>query len=66
VVAGHVQKRDVDAAHDVLEVVPGQVSTREDEVGFEFQKLVSVEAFVDLVCDRKDSRQVMPGPLGAV
>jgi hypothetical protein len=42
VVSRHVEKRDVEAGEEILEVVEGQVSTRNDEVRPERLKLVLV------------------------
>jgi hypothetical protein len=66
VVAWDVKERHVEAGDDVLEVVEGKIATTENDVGLEPGELVTVEAFVDLVRDRKDAGQVMPAPLGAV
>jgi hypothetical protein len=66
VVAWDVEERHVEAGDDVLEVVEGKIATTENDVGLQPGELVAVEAFVDLVRDRKDAGQVMPGPLGAV
>ena len=65
-VARHVEQRHIEAADDVLQVVEGKVPATKHDVGLQAVELVSVEPFVDLVRDRKDARQVMPGPLGAV
>ena len=56
-VARHVQQRHVEAADDVLEVVPGQVPAREDDVSLEIQELVPVQALVDLVRDGENAGQ---------
>jgi hypothetical protein len=57
VVARYVQQRHVETADDVLEVVPGQVSARQDDVRLEIQELVSVQALVNLVRDGENARQ---------
>jgi hypothetical protein len=56
VIAGHVEHRNVEAADQVLEVVERQVSASEDDVRPDRIQLVAVEALVDLVGDREDTR----------
>jgi hypothetical protein len=56
VVSGHVQDRNVEAADQVLEVVEGQVATRQDDVGPIGAEPISIKGLVDLVGDREDAQ----------
>jgi len=56
VVAGYVQKGDVETADQVLEIVEGQVAAGKDDVGPDRREPVAVERLVDLIADREDAR----------
>jgi hypothetical protein len=45
VIAGNEYKRDVQHAHEVLEVIERKVATRHDEVGSEFLDPRAVQAW---------------------
>jgi hypothetical protein len=56
VIAGHVEKRNVEPADQVLEIVEGQVAAAQDQVGPDLRQAIAIEAFIDLVGDGEDAQ----------
>lgn len=55
-IAGHVEKRNVEPADQVLEIVEGQVAAAQDQVGPDLRQAIAIEAFIDLVGDGEDAQ----------
>jgi hypothetical protein len=60
VVARHVEHGNVEPAHQVLEVVEGQVAAADDDIGTDLGEPIAIERLVDLVGDGEDSRGQWP------
>jgi hypothetical protein len=59
VISGHVEKRNVQPADEILQVVEGEVAAADDDVRPDRREPVPVEAVFDLVADGEDAQLVV-------
>ena len=60
-VPGYVEQGHVEPAEQVFEVVEGEVTAAEDQVGVEVSQPVAVQRLFDLVGDGEDARRLASG-----